>query len=162
MQKFFSSSLRWLLLLVALGGLYQWQTRNLLETGNQVPDTHLPLLSGGSSPLTEEGKPTLIYFFAPWCAVCAASIGNLEALDNDDLVVRRVAMDYASLQDISEFVRDNEVAGEVLIGHERLKQQFRVLGYPTYYVLDADQRVVASDMGYSTTMGLKVRQALAL
>ncbi|MBT1063527.1 TlpA family protein disulfide reductase [Bowmanella sp. Y26] len=162
MNRHLSSALRWLVLLVALGALYQWQTRNLLETGNQVPDTHLPLLSGGSSPLTEEGKPTLVYFFAPWCSICAASIGNLEALESDELVIRRVAMDYASLEDVSEFVRDNEVAGDVLIGHEGLKQQFRVLGYPTYYLLDANQRVVASDMGYSTSMGLKVRKALAL
>ncbi|MBN7821558.1 TlpA family protein disulfide reductase [Bowmanella yangjiangensis] len=162
MNRHLSSALRWLVLLVALGVLYQWQTRNLLETGNQVPDTHLPLLSGGSSPLTEEGKPTLVYFFAPWCSICAASIGNLEALESDELVIRRVAMDYASLEDVSDFVRDNEVSGDVLIGHEGLKQQFRVLGYPTYYLLDANQRVVASDMGYSTSMGLKVRKALAL
>lgn len=162
MRKRLLSSLQWLLLLLALGAIYQWQKRHLLDTGSEVSVTALPLLQGGTAELAEPGKPTLIYFFAPWCNICAVSMGNLDGLDHEQLNIKRVAMDYASLNDVAEFVDDNQVKGDILLGHEGLKQHFRVLGYPTYYLLDADNRIVASDMGYSSTIGLKVRQALAL
>lgn len=153
---------QWLLLVVALAGIYLWQTKDLLDKGSQVSTTALPLLAGGSAPIVEkQEKPTLIYFFAPWCQVCSVSIGNLDDLDTSRINIKKVAMDYASLENVWQFVKEHQVQGEVLLGHEGLKQQFRVYGYPTYYILDKDGKVLARDMGYSSGLGLKVRQWLA-
>ncbi|GGD64273.1 TlpA family protein disulfide reductase [Lacimicrobium alkaliphilum] len=153
---------QWLLLVVILAGIYLWQTRDLLDTGSQVNTTALPLLAGGSAPLIEaQDKPTLIYFFAPWCQICSLSIGNLDDLDSRHINIKKVAMDYASLENVWKFVKDHQVQGDVLLGHEGLKQQFRIYGYPTYYILDKDAKVVARDMGYSSGLGLRVRQWLA-
>jgi thiol-disulfide isomerase/thioredoxin len=153
---------QWPLLLIALAGVYLWQTRDLLDTGNQVSTTALPLLAGGSAPIVEgQGKPTLVYFFAPWCQICSLSIGNLDDLDAEQINIKKVAMDYASLENVWEFVKEHDVQGEILLGHEGLKQQFRVYGYPTYYILDKDGKVLARDMGYSSGLGLKLRQWLA-
>lgn len=157
-----SSWWQWPILLVALAGVYLWQTRDLLDTGNQVNTTALPLLAGGSAPIVEaQGKPTLVYFFAPWCQICSLSIGNLDDLDAEQITIKKVAMDYASLENVWQFVKDHDVQGDVLLGHEGLKQQFRVYGYPTYYILDKDGKVLARDMGYSSGLGLKLRQWLA-
>ncbi|WP_168171493.1 redoxin domain-containing protein [Lacimicrobium sp. SS2-24] len=150
---------QWPLLLLLLAGIYQWQTRDLLERGNQVSTTALPLLNGGSAPIVEgDGRPTLVYFFAPWCQVCRFSIGNLETLDSEQISIKRIAMDYASIEKVWQFVEQNKVGGDVLLGHEGLKQQFRVYGYPTYYILDKEGKVVGSDMGYSSELGLKLRE----
>jgi hypothetical protein len=45
-----------------------------------------------------------------------------------------------------------------LLGHEGLKQQFKIQGYPTYYILDEQQKVLAKSYGYSIALGLKLKE----
>ena len=155
------SLLQWALLIVLLGGLYQWQTRHMLETGSQVADITLMSLQGESVHLSAGDRPLLVYFFAPWCHVCALSIGNLESLEPQDVRVLTVAMDYGTVEEVWAFVQEHNLKGPVLLGHQGLKQIFNIPGYPTYYLLDQRNRVISSDMGYSSSLGLRLRQALA-
>ncbi|GAB3033465.1 TlpA family protein disulfide reductase [Bowmanella dokdonensis] len=152
---------RWALLILLLGGVYQWQTRHMLVSGSQVEEISLLSLQRESILLAADERPVLLYFFAPWCGICAASIGNLNSLDSKAVRVITIAMDYGSVEEVWEFVRRHEVSGPVLLGHQELKMTFNLRGYPTYYLLDRDNRVLASDMGYSSGLGLKVRQWLA-
>jgi len=41
-----------------------------------------------------------------------------------------------------------------LLGDTAIAQDWRVYGFPTYYVLDSNNRVVRRDIGYSTQLGL--------
>jgi hypothetical protein len=42
----------------------------------------------------------------------------------------------------------------VLLGDDRTARDYRIRGFPTYYVLDPDGRVAARDFGLSTAPGL--------
>lgn len=139
-----------------------WQTRNLLDTDGsvQIIPQKLVSLSGEPRFINQHNKKTLVYFFAPWCSVCAVSIGNLEYLDNEKVDIVRIALDYKSKQDIEKFVQDNDVKGEVLIGTDALKAQFNIVGYPTYYMLDESNVIISSSFGYSTALGLKLTNFL--
>lgn len=139
-----------------------WQGRNLLDAdGSVTVNSHqLVSLAGEVQPLSVPGKQTLVYFFAPWCSVCAVSIGNLEGMESEDLRVVRIALDYASVEAVQAFVDDNEVAGEVLLGTADYKQTFSIPGYPTYYLLDEQNTVVARSFGYSTALGLRLQALL--
>jgi protein-disulfide isomerase len=50
------------------------------------------------------------------------------------------------------------ISNQILLGNEELKQQFKIQGYPTYYILDEQQKVQAKTYGYSTALGLKLRE----
>lgn len=140
-----------------------WQSRNMLDAdSNMMFDAQLLVsLDGEISTLVNPDKPTLIYFFAPWCKVCSLSIGNLAYLDEHKLNIVRVALDYANVEEVQAFANKHNISSQILLGHEGLKQQFKIQGYPTYYILDEQQKVRAKSYGYSTALGLKLRQVFS-
>jgi thiol-disulfide isomerase/thioredoxin len=137
-----------------------WQSRDMLDVdSNVVVDTQLLVgLDGQTSTLTKPDKPTLIYFFAPWCKVCSLNIGNLEYLNQDKINIVRVALDYSNAEAVQYFAEKHNISSQILLGHEGLKRQFQIQGYPTYYILDNRQKVISKSYGYSTALGLKLRQ----
>ena len=140
-----------------------WQERGLLEDdGSQVIEPlQMVNLNGTVEPLVAEGKRTLVYFFAPWCNVCEMSISNLNGLDGEKLDVVRVALDYQSQNEVERFVKRADVEGRVVLGNDFHKQRFNVPGYPTYYILDEHQKIIASSFGYSTGLGVKLKNYLS-
>lgn len=137
--------------------IHTWQTRHMLATTGDVviPPFTLPALAGGRYTVSgDPKKTTLIYFFAPWCGICRASIGNLDVIDTDATTVFVIAMDYDSVDDVQAFVRDVGVTQTVLLGNNTLKEYFKIQAYPTYYVLDTHLRVIRRDMGYSSAPGI--------
>ncbi len=143
--------------------VHAWQTRGLIDTGAALPApaTALADLQGRPRDLEEfRGRPVLVYFFAPWCGVCAASAGNLARLARwraDGLQVVLVALDYETVGDVADYARRHELTVPVLLGDRDTAAAWRVAGYPTYYVLDGEGRVRRRDFGYSTLAGLWFR-----
>lgn len=140
--------------------IHTWQTRHMLSTTGDVsvPPLTLPALNGGVKTISADiNKNTLVYFFAPWCGICRASIGNLDVVDTDKTTVVVIAMDYESIEDVWAFVRDVGVKQDVLLGHNGLKDYFKIQAYPTYYLLDTAFHVIGRDVGYSTAPGIKLK-----
>lgn len=137
-----------------------WQTKDMLTTDGSVhvPQQYLVSLDQEVLPLLAEDKPNLVYFFAPWCTICALSIGNLAYLDADKINVVVIALDYASEEEVRQFVTDHKVSAKVLMGHEALKSQFQIQGYPSYYLLNEQHMITSRAFGYSTAIGLKLRE----
>ncbi|WP_339722613.1 redoxin domain-containing protein [uncultured Paraglaciecola sp.] len=153
--------LRDILVIVAIYlAITTWQSRNMLEVDSHIEfDAQLLVgLDGQVNTVFESDKPTLIYFFAPWCSVCSLSIGNLEYLNADKVNIVRIALDYSSLEEVQTFADEHQISSQILLGHKELKQQFKIQGYPTYYIMDEQQKVLAKSFGYSTALGLRLRQ----
>ena len=137
-----------------------FQARNMLSTSDaEAPALSGPLLRGGSYDISNLGdRPTLVYFFAPWCKFCAASSDNLTRLrrlrDEESLEILTVALDWQSRDEVLEYVERHEINLPVLLGDGRVAREWRVQAFPTYYVLDSDQRIRRRDLGYSTQFGL--------
>lgn len=146
-----------------------WQTRDMLDNSGDIrvaPFTLLSLptlpsltpLQGGQTLLAPDPqRNTLVYFFAPWCSVCRASINNLDSIDEEFTRVVVVALDYESTQSVHDFVDDVGLTRPVLLGNNEIKAIFRIKGYPSYYILDRDFRVISRDMGYTSELGLRAR-----
>lgn len=149
------------LLLMVIVGVTLWQTKDMLDTDGSVviEQQNLVSLDGDVLPMLATDKPNLVYFFAPWCKICALSIGNLAYLNPDKVNVVVIALDYSSEQAVYAFVREHEVSSPVFFGHEDLKAQFQIQGYPSYYLLDANNVITSRSFGYSTAVGLKLREA---
>jgi thiol-disulfide isomerase/thioredoxin len=119
---------------------------------------NVPTITGDVISLTPN-KKTVIYFFAPWCSICHASIDNLQALyeKNETVNVIAVALDYVDVNEIESFVSQHQLTFPIAIGNESVKQAYKVPGYPSYYVVDEDNTVIAKSIGYSTEIGLYFR-----
>jgi thiol-disulfide isomerase/thioredoxin len=147
---------------VLIGLVFYWQSQDMVETDGSIAiaNTRLPVLSGETDFLFVQGKQTLVYFFAPWCQVCHLSIGNLDYLDESNVNIVRIALDYESANSVTQFAQQHNISSDIFLGNESIKQTFKVTAYPTYYLLDTEQNIIGGSKGYSTAVGLKLREYL--
>ena len=152
-----------LLFVVIVGGIYAWRTRDLLPAGDRVPAPAFELTDLQGRPWSLdalEGKPAVLYFFAPWCGVCAASSPQLRWFDRwrgEEVQVVLVGLDWSSPAELAEYAARHELQLPVLAAGPQTAADYRIRGYPTYYVLDAEGRVAGRDFGYTTAPGLWLR-----
>lgn len=152
-----------LLVVAIVGGVQAWRARDLLPAGERTlaPALGLRDLEGRTWNLTQlAGRPAVIYFFAPWCRVCAASSPQLRWFHRwrgDDVTVLMVGLDWSAESELREYAARHALPLPVLAGHAAIAAQWRIRGYPTYYVLDANGRVAARDVGFTTAVGLWFR-----
>jgi thiol-disulfide isomerase/thioredoxin len=124
-------------LAAAFLAVHAWQTRDL-PIDQPAPGAVLPLLDGGGAQSAiRAGEVGIVYFFAPWCRVCRASIGNLDDLVADGRIAwaTTVALDYADADEVRAFVDRTGVALPVLLGTPTAAD-WSIRGFPTYYVID--------------------------
>ena len=137
-----------------------FQTRNMLAAdGQPAPDLKGITLDGAAYDLADKSdRPALVYFFAPWCKICAASADNLVRLrrwrDEQDIEIVAVALDWELAQEVREYVKRHDLNVTVVLGSRDVRQQWQVQAYPSYYVLDSEHRIERRDIGYSTQLGL--------
>jgi len=135
-----------------------WQTRDL-PLDEPAPRTVLPLLQGGVGSAVRDGGAGIVYFFAPWCRVCRASIDNLDELAAEGRVAWAtvVALDYADAAEVHAFIESTGVDLPVLMGDPATAANWSIRGFPTYYVIDANGRIASRAVGYSTWLGMWYR-----
>ncbi len=141
-------------------GIYAYQSRNLLPTDlAQAPALIGPTLTGEHYDIGDRpAVKTLVYFFAPWCKICAASSGNIDNLRNfrsdSDLKILLVALEWQTQAEVQEYVDQHEIKVPVLLGDRKIMTEWNIYAFPTYYILDNERRVIRRDLGYSTLAGL--------
>ena len=137
-----------------------YQSRNMLHTGGETaPGLHGTTLAGEPYDLGNAGgRPALVYFFAPWCKVCAASAGNLERLrrwrDASELEMVAVALSWNSVEEVRDYVERHELDLPVVLGDANVARNWQIYAFPSYYVLDSSHRITRRDVGYSSQLGL--------
>jgi thiol-disulfide isomerase/thioredoxin len=115
-------------------------TRISLKTGEVFPDFPFVDLDGNSHRLSDFG-PTLLDFWATWCAPCIADLPRLREIgargvhivginvDQDQDKVRAMSLPWPQTKFSS--IRD------------LVERRARIQTYPTYILLDRDRRIVA-------------------
>ncbi len=149
-----------LLLVAVFFAIGAFQARGLLATAGQAaPDLRAMDLQGEPFKLADlDGRPVLVYFFAPWCPYCSASADNIVRLrrwrSEEQLAIVAVALDWSDQTQVLNYFDEHELNVPVVLGNTRIAADWQVFAFPTYYVLDSNLRVVSRDMGYSTQVGL--------
>ena len=144
-----------------VGAIFAFQQRNMLPTDGSItlPDTQFVTLDGHTRSLLAQDKPTLVYIFAPWCSICRISINHVDSLDPDKVHVVKIGVDYQHVDALHQFVAEVGVQGDVLIGNNQTIRDFKVTAYPSIYILSTKGEVVGRSVGYTTSLGLKLRTA---
>lgn len=162
---FRSLALQTIIIIIAFNIVSLFRETSMLSTNNDSPVAQFELtsLQGETVLIDSNGSDTVLYFFAPWCQICHMSIGNLEKIytGGKEIKVVAIALDFADAREVSEFVSRHNLSFPIALGNEAIKHAFKVSAYPSYYILDGDNRVKSRSMGYSTEIGLYFRTLLA-
>ena len=148
------------LVLIVFVAATAYQSRNMLPADREIaPELRAVTLAGSPYNLDgADGRPALVYFFAPWCKICGASADNLERLhrwwESGEFEIVAVALDWSSTEEVREYAERHKLSMPVLLADASVRQRWQVQAYPSYYVLDEEHRIARRDIGYSSQFGL--------
>ncbi|WP_163937172.1 TlpA disulfide reductase family protein [Paraferrimonas sp. SM1919] len=102
-------------------------------------------------------EPQVVYFFAPWCQVCKASSSNLQLLQENGVDILLVALSYSNFQEVQDYANEQQLSMPILLGSPSLADKYGIIGYPTYYIVDENNQLVAKQVGYSSLASMSLR-----
>lgn len=147
--------------LIIFNGVAMLRETSMLSSSDHITPKpqQLKTMTGEDMVLKSNGKKTIVYFFAPWCQVCNFSIENLQKVyqKTPDLDVIAVALDFVDVEEVKKFTANHQLTFPVALGNEQVKMEYKVMGYPSYYVLNEENTIISRSLGYSTEIGLYLR-----
>jgi len=120
-----------------------------ITVGSTVPDFSLPNLAGGTFTRDQlPDKPTILNFWATWCAPCKKEIPDLQEIHAAGMAeVIGIALDERGAAKVEPFVAREKIEYPILIGNAEIFRRFEGLHIPHTVILDREQRVVAVHKG---------------
>ena len=95
-------------------------------------------------------KPVLLVFWATWCAICTEEVPVINKMHSEPPTsgnLQILALDFMeSEKKVNTFISSKKVAYPVLLDRRgRVARKYKVVGIPTYILLDRDGKVVYRD-----------------
>jgi thiol-disulfide isomerase/thioredoxin len=92
------------------------------------------------------GKPTVLWFWAPWCATCfgqAASVSDMQRAHGDKVNLLGIA-GLGKLDEMKQFVAEGDVANVKHLNDAAgaVWKKFGIVEQSTYLILDKDGKVL--------------------
>ncbi len=131
------------------------------DTDAILDDIKVSLISGEEISLRSDGtKPTIVHFWATWCPTCKLEAPNLESIKDEAYLVT-IAVNSGSDSELKAFMKERGYSYAVVNDRDgKLSKKFGVGAFPTTFIYDSNGSLKFSEVGYSTTIGLKARLAL--
>lgn len=128
-----------------------------LKAGDKAPDFELVNHDGKTVTLMDfKGKVLLIDFWGTWCHWCVKSFPKLEqaykVLKGKDVEFLGISCQEPKDADPVKFARDKGIEYPILLNGDKVANDFMVEGFPTFYIVDKEGKVVLSQSGYSETL----------
>jgi thiol-disulfide isomerase/thioredoxin len=158
-SRFLGYGFQFLLVVAIVIGVNAWRTRDAV--GGIAPQLNDTTLTGETFQLSPTaGEPVYVHFWATWCPVCDAQDGNIQSLSEDYPVIT-VAMASGSDDEVRQHLIDNELDFRVINDESgAISNRWGVSGVPTTFIIDGQGEIRFVEMGYTTTLGLKLRRWL--
>ena len=104
-----------------------------------------------------KGEPLVVHFWAIWCPICKLEASNIDELSKEYNVVS-IAVTSGSNKEINEFMQKRQLSYRVVSDISGdLAKKFNISAYPTTLIYTKDGKLKFTEVGYSTTVGLKAR-----
>jgi len=114
-------------------------------------------LIDGSTYTIPTNKAILIHFWGTWCPICKLEASNIDAISKDYEVVT-IAVDSKDNDNIKKYLKDNNVNYKVHNDTEsKIASKYNIAVYPTSFIYNKNGKLVFTEVGYTSTFGLKLR-----
>lgn len=154
-KKYLISFIKYAIFFIVVINLVSYY-KSLDLNKNKLEIRSFELLDGTNYEI-EKDKPLLIHFWATWCPICALEEQNIETISKDYQVIT-IATQSGSSEEIKEYLEKNNLSFKVVNDNlATLSREFNIKAFPTTFIYDKNQNLKFSEVGYSSTFGLKLR-----
>jgi len=102
-------------------------------------------------------KPILIHFWATWCPTCKLEASNIEFISNHFNVLS-IAVDSGTNYELKKYLKEKGYTFNVVNDENTaLSQEFNIAGYPTTFIYNSNKKLIFSEVGYTSIIGLYLR-----
>lgn len=151
-----------LILLGIMLGISTWQNQGLPE-GAAPPiqgtrtDGVKVIKAGTGWAASNQGKATLVVFWATWCPVCGVEAGNIEAIA-ENWPVLTVAMQSGDAAAIRRHLKEHDLRVPAVVDEEgTIAADWHTRSVPTHFIIDPLGNIRFRVVGYATEIGLRAR-----
>lgn len=148
-----------LLLAAVYFGVRAWQQQDL---ASGVAPTEAGVgLEGEIIAIADSNAPTLVYFWASWCAICEVEAGSIADIARDHRVVT-IAMQSGTDAEVERYLHGKGLKLPVINDPDGLlAKRWGVRVTPTFFILGRDGGIRFRETGYTSGVGLRARLWLA-
>lgn len=127
--------------------------RGLLAKGTEAPAWTLKDIDGKDVKLSDyKGKVVVLDFWGSWCPPCRAAMPGIQRLHEKykDRGVAVVGMNFErnAAANPAKFMKDNGYTYNLVLKADSIADKYKVNGWPTFYILDRQGRVLWSAVGH--------------
>jgi thiol-disulfide isomerase/thioredoxin len=157
MKKFLKEGLITLLLAFIIVNVMSYIRKPDLNFST-LPSLTIPMVDGGEFRTQNyHDKPLMIHFWATWCPTCKLEISNFNTLSKEFNIIT-IAVQSGSNDDLKNFMQERGLKFPLINDRQGvLAKKFSIGAYPTTLIFDKEGKVAFSEVGYSSTWGLKLR-----
>ncbi len=106
-------------------------------------------------------KPLIIHFWATWCPACKLEAPNIQALSKKANLIT-VAVNSGTNEELKTFLKKREFDFVVFNDLDgEFASKFQVSSFPTTFIYDRSGKISSIEVGYTSTLGLKIRYFIA-
>ena len=140
--------------------LQWWQVRDVPR--GPAPSFSAPMADGRSGSLAEwraahPGETVAVYFWADWCPICRVQEGSVDAL-RADWPVLTVAMQSGNAAAVAKVLRKRGLDWPAAVDADgSIAARYGLHGVPALVVVDGRGDVRSVTVGYTTTLGMRLR-----
>ncbi|MBX3395502.1 MAG: redoxin domain-containing protein [Phycisphaerae bacterium] len=131
--------------------LSQSLNRDLLARGTQAPNWELPTSDGRMLKLSDlRGQVVVMSFWATWCDFCKQSMPAVQKVRDacTDKPVKFIAVHcWDPNGDPLAFLKARKLSFDAVVRGDKIAESYKVSGLPTYYVIDADGKIIFGATG---------------
>lgn len=133
-----------------------WMQRDIIS--GDAPNIAHVMLDGQYFDLYKHKKrPILVHFWATWCTVCKLEQSNIENISNDSPVIT-IAMQSGKDNELIQFMKDEDLSFNTINDESGdLSRLYNIRGVPVSFVVNRDNKIEFTEVGYTTELGLRVR-----
>ena len=125
---------------------------------NTLPSMTIPMVDGGEFQSSAyHDKPLIVHFWATWCPTCKLEISNFNTLAKSYNLIT-IAVQSRSNEELEKFMKEKGLQFPLINDQNgQLAKKFAIKAFPTTLIFDKDGKVAFSEVGYSSTWGMKLR-----